>query len=138
MKKDYIFLSISIDITLMPIYDGRPEVQITSSTLSTNFNTKRIGLVGGCWELSLPEISSNPRNPVSKYHLPILLIKFRTNNPSRTYQKIKSIYSILNKFKKIAEGGFKLSTLDKWKLQNNLIEELTSVYSDKILRINKL
>ena len=138
MKKNYMFLSISIDITLMPIYDGRPEVQITSSTLSTNINTKRVGLVGGCWELSLPKIFSNPRNPVSMYHLPILLIKFRTNNPPRTYQKIESIHSILNKFEKIAEGGFILSTLDKQKLQDGLIEELTSVYGDKILRINKL
>lgn len=138
MKKDYIFLSISIDITLMPIYDGRPEVQITFSTLSTNVNTKRVGLVGGCWDLSLPEIFSNPGNPASMYHLPILLIKFRTNNPSRTYQKIKSIHSILNKFEKIAEGGFKLSTLNKQKLQDALIQELASTYGDKILRINKL
>ena len=122
----------------MPIYDGRPEVRITSSTLSTNVNTKRIGLVSGSWDLSLPEIFSNPGNPVSMYHLPILLIKFRTNNPLRTYHKIKSIYSILNKFEKIADGGFKLSTLDKRKLQDGLIEELTSVYGDKILRVNKL
>ena len=139
MKKDYIFLSISIDITLMSIYDGRPEVQITSSTLSTNVNTTRVGLVSGCWELSLPEIFSNPGNPVSMYHLPILLIKLRTNHPLRTYHKIKSNHTILNKFEKIADGGFfKLSTLDKRKLQDDLIKELTSAYGDKILRVNKL
>ena len=138
MKKDYIFLSISIDITLMPIYDGRPEVQVTSSTLSTNVNTKRVGLVSGGWDLSLPEIFSNPGNPVSMYHLPILLIKFRTNNPSRTYQKIKSIHSILNRFEKLSRNGIKLSTLNKQKLQASLIKELTSAYGDKILRVNKL
>ena len=138
MKKDYIFLSISIDITLMPIYDGRPEVQITSSTLSMNVNTKRVGLVSGGWDLSLPEIFSNPGNPISMYHLPILLIKLRTNHPLRTYHKITSIHSILDKFEKIAKGGFKLSTLDKRKLQDNLIKELTSAYGDKILRVNKL
>ena len=134
-----MFLSISIDITLMPIYDGRPEVQVTSSTLSTNVNTKRVGLVSGSWDLSLPEIFSNPGNPVSMYHLPILLIKFRkANNPSSTYQKVKSIHSILNKFEKIASGGFKLSTLNKRKLQDDLTKELASVYGDKILRVNKL
>ena len=137
MKKDYIFLSISIDITLMPIYDGRPEVQITSSTLSTNVNTKRIGLVGGCWGLSLPETVGNP---VSMYHLPILLIKLRRNinNPLLNHRKITSINSILNKFEKLAPGGFILSTLNKQKLQDALIQKLASTYGDKILRINKL
>lgn len=138
MKKDYIFLSISIDLTLMPIYDGRPEIQVTSSTLSTNVNTTRVGLVSGGWDLSLPLIFSNPGNPVSMYHLPILLIKLRTNHPLRTYHKIKNIHSILNKFEKIADGGFKLSTLDKRKLQDDLIKELISAYGDKILRVNKL
>ena len=138
MKKDYIFLSISIDITLMPIYDGRPEVQVTSSSLSTNVNMKRVGLVGGCWDLSLPEIFSIPGNPVSMYHLPILLIKFRANNLLRTHQRIKSIHSILNTFEKLSPDGFKLSTLDKQKLQDDLIEDLTSAYGDKILRVNKL
>lgn len=138
MKKDYIFLSISIDITLMPIYNGRPEIQVTSLTLSTNVNTTRVGLVSGGWDLSLPEIFSNPGNPVSMYHLPILLIKLKTNHPLMTYHKIKSIHSILNKFEKIADGRFILSTFNKQKLQDGLIKELISVYGDKILRVNKL
>ena len=131
-------MSISIDITL--IHDEGGEVQVTSSTLSTNVNTKRVGLVSGSWDLSLPEIFSNPRNPVSMYHLPILLIKFRRNinNPLLTHQKVKSIHSILNKFEKFAPGGFILSTFNKQKLQDGLIEELTSAYGDKILRVNKL
>ena len=138
MKKDYIFLSISIDITLIPIYDGRKEVQVTSSTLSTNVNTKRVGLVSGCWDLSLPEIFGNLESMY--HHLPILLIKFRANNPSSIHQKVKSIFSILNKFEKTVSGGygFKLSTLDKQKLQNELIKELTTAYGDRILKVNKL
>ena len=124
----------------MPIYDGdgRWGIKITSSALSSNINTTRVSLVGGCWELSLPETLGNP---VSMYHhLPILLIKFRRNinNPLLTHQKINSINSILNKFEKLAPGGFTLSILNKRKLQDDLIKELTSAYGDKILRVNKL
>jgi hypothetical protein len=54
------------------------------------------------------------------------------------HRKITSINSILNKFEKFAPGGFKLSTLDKQKLQDDLIDELASTYGDKILRVNKL
>lgn len=135
-----MFLSIYIDLIVQHTYDGdgRWDIQVTSSALSTNVNTTRVSLVGGCWRLSLPEIVGG--NLSSMYHLPILLIKFRTNNPLRTYHKINSIsiHSILNKFEKIANGEFKLSTLDKRKLQDDLIKELTLAYSDKILRVNKL
>lgn len=121
----------------MPIYDGRPDIQTTSSALSINVNTKRVGLVSGCWDLSLPEIISNPGNPISFYHFPILLIKFRTSDQSRTY--INSINSILNEFEELAPSGeFRLSTLNKQKLQDDLIKELISAYGDKILRVNKL
>ena len=139
MKKDYIFLSISIDVLVQHIYDGDGGwgIKIISSALSSNVNTMKVTLVGGCWELSLPETFGNP---VSMYHLPILLIKFRRNinNPLLTHQKINSINSILNKFEKLAPGGFTLSILNKQKLQDNLIKELTSAYGDKILRVNKL
>lgn len=134
-----MFLSIYIDIIVTPIYDrdGRRGIQVTSSALSTSVNTMRVNLVGGCWELSLPETLGNP---VSMYHLPILLIKFRRNinNPLLNHQKITSINSILNKFEKLAPGGFILSTFNKQTLQDDLIKELTSAYGDKILRVNKL
>ena len=143
MKKDYIFLSIYIDIIVQPIYDGdgRWDIQVTSSALSTSVNTTRVNLVGGCWELSLPETLGNLVSmSTMMYHLPILLIKFRRNinNPLLNHQKINSINSILNKFEKLAPGGFILSTFNKQKLQDGLIEELTSAYGDKILRVNKL
>lgn len=140
MKKDYMFLSIYIDIIVQHTYDGdgRWGIQITSSALSTNVNTTRVNLVGGCWGLSLPETIVG--NSSSMYHLPILLIKFRRNinNPLLNHQKITSINSILNKFEKLAPGGFILSTFNKQKLQDDLIRELTSAYGDKILRVNKL
>lgn len=132
-----MFLSISIDIDIRPIYDGGRVGQVISSALSTSVNVKRIGLVGGCWALSLPETLGNP---VSMYHLPILLIKFRRNinNPLLNHQKVNSINLILNKFEKFTSNGFTLSIRNKQKLQDALIQELASVYGDKILWVNKL
>ena len=135
-----MFLSIYIDLIVQHTYegDGRWGIQVTSSALSTRVNTTRVSLVGGCWETSLPETLVG--NLESMYHLPILLIKFRRNinNPLLNHQKIISINSILNKFEKLAPDGFKLSTLNKQNLQDELIKELISVYGDKILRVNKL
>lgn len=130
MKKDYIFLSIYVEITLMSIYDGSPNIKITSSTLTTDVNSKIVNLVGGCWDLSRPNIFSSPGSPLSIIQLPILLIKLRRN-----LSGCKDIHSILNKFETFK---FKLFTCNKQKLQDDLIKELTSVYGDKILKINRL